>query len=93
MNITPAVAQMEFVGLKARVVKSRQLNYKNISGTVIDETRNTLIIRHKNEDKVIVKNVSVFHFNFLDGTIIEIDGNVIIGRPEDRLKKLVRRRW
>jgi len=93
MNVTPAVAQMEFIGLKARVVKSKQPSYKGIEGIVIDETRNTLVIRYKNEDKVVVKNVSVFHFTFPDGTIVEIDGNAILGRSEDRVKKHVRRRW
>lgn len=93
MNVTPAIAQMEFIGLKARVVESKQPSYKGIRGIVVDETRNTLVIRHKDEEKVVVKNVSVFHFALPDGTIIKIDGNAILGRPEDRVKKHPRRRW
>jgi ribonuclease P protein subunit POP4 len=93
MRVTPAVLQHEFIGLKAKVVRSSHPGYVGISGKVIDETRNTLIIRHKGRDKVIVKDVAVFHFVFPDGTTVEIEGKAIVGRPEDRLKKRLKRRW
>jgi len=93
MRVTPAFVQSEFIGLNAKVVKSTNPNYVGISGKVIDETRNTLVIRHENEEKVVVKNVAVFHFTMPDGTIVEVDGNIILGRPEDRVKKRLRRRW
>lgn len=93
MRVTPAFVQNEFIGLNAKVMKSTNPNYVGISGKVISETRNTLVIRHENEDKVVVKNVAVFHFTMPDGTIVEVDGNIIQGRPEDRVKKRFRRRW
>jgi len=93
MRVTPAFVQGEFIGLYAKVVKSSNPNYVGISGKVIDETRNTLAIRHENEDKIVIKNVAIFHFTMPDGTIVEVDGNVILGRPEDRIKKRLRRRW
>jgi len=93
MRVTPAFVQNEFLGLNAKVVKSTNPSYLGVSGKVIGETRNTLVIRHKNEDKIVVKNVAVFHFTMPDGTIVEVDGNIILGRPEDRLKKRIRRRW
>jgi len=93
MRVTPAFVQNEFIGLNAKVVKSTNPNYVGISGKVIDETRNTLVIRHENKDKVVVKNVAVFHFTMPDSTIVEVDGNIILGRPEDRVKKQLRRRW
>jgi len=93
MKVTPALVQNEFIGLKAKVVKSTNEDSVGISGKVIDETRNTLIIQHRDENKTIVKNSSVFHFTMPDGTIVEVEGKVILGRPEDRLKKKLRRRW
>jgi ribonuclease P protein subunit POP4 len=42
---------------------------------------------------MVVKDSSVFHFTMPDGTIVEVDGKVILGRPEDRLKKKIKRRW
>jgi ribonuclease P protein subunit POP4 len=93
MRVTPAILQHEFIGLNAKVVRSTHPGYVGITGKVVDETRNTLVIRHGNKDKVIVKNIAVFHFTLPDGTIVEVDGNAIVGRPEDRIKKRPRRRW
>jgi len=93
MRVTSAFVQGEFIGLNAKVVKSTNPNYVGIRGKVVDETRNTLVIRQENEDKIVVKNVAVFHFTTLDGTVVEVDGNLIVGRPEDRVKKRLRRRW
>jgi ribonuclease P protein subunit POP4 len=93
MKVTPTFVQGELIGLNSKVVKSTNPSYKGITGTVIDETRNTLIIRHENKDKIIVKNVAVFYFTTQDGIVVEVDGNTILGRPEDRVKKRLRRRW
>lgn len=93
MKVTTAFVQGEFIGLKAKVVESSNADNVGISGTVTDETRNTLSIRHKTADKMIIKDSSVFDFTMPDGTIVEVDGKIILGRPEDRLKKRIKRRW
>ena len=93
MRVTPAFLQHEIIGLNAKIVRSTHTGYVGITGKVIDETRNTLVIRHRTKDKAIVKNTAVFHFTLSDGTIVEVEGNAIVGRPEDRLKKRRRRRW
>jgi len=93
VKVTPEILQEEFIGLEAKIPKSRNPSYVGSSGRVVDETRNTLVLRHNDKTKVIVKEVSVFHFRFPDGTIVEIDGRAIVGRPEDRVKRKTRRRW
>ncbi|MFB0567156.1 MAG: ribonuclease P protein component 1 [Candidatus Bathyarchaeia archaeon] len=93
MRVTPTILQHEFIGLNAKVVRSTHPDYVGITGKIIDETRNTLVIRHKDKDKVVIKNTAVFHFILPDGTIVEIEGNAIVGRPENRIKKRLRRRW
>lgn len=93
MKVTPAILQHDLIGLNAKVVKSANSDYANITGKVLDETRNTVTILHRNKKKIIVKNAAVFHFTLPDGTILEVDGKVIVGRPEDRIKKRVKRRW
>ena len=93
MRITPSVLQKEFIGLKAKVVKSQNPGYVRISGTVVNETRNTFTILHEGKEKVVVKDTAIFHFTLPDGSIIEIDGKVLLGRPEDRVKRTVRRLW
>jgi len=43
--------------------------------------------------RVVIKDTAIFDFVMPDGTVVEIDGKVIIGRPEDRIKKRPRRLW
>ena len=93
MKITPAILQHELIGLKAKVVQSSNPSYLGICGTVIDETQKTFKILHKEEEKVIVKQASVLHFTLADGSLVEIDGKILFGRPEDRVKKVTRRLW
>jgi len=93
VKVSPDILQSELIGLRAKVAKSLHADYLGIKGKVIDETRKTLVILHGNERKTVTKNVAVFHFTMPNGTIVEIDGKAIVGRPEDRVKKQVRRRW
>ena len=93
MKITPAFGNGELIGLNAKVVKSTNPSYVDIKGTVIDETRNTLIIRKLNKAAAVAKNTSIFQFTTVDGTVVEVDGKIITGRPEDRIKKKSKRRW
>jgi len=93
MKVSPTIIQHELIGLDAKIAKSTNPSYRGISGKIIDETRNTLTIQHGNTKKTVVKNVTVFHITTPDGTTVEIDGNTIVGRPEDRLKKRLKRRW
>lgn len=93
MKVTPDITRDELIGTDAKVSKSKQPNQVGLSGKVIDETRNTFAILHKGKKKTIVKDSAVFHFKFSDNTVVEIDGKILVGRPEDRLKKHIRRLW
>jgi ribonuclease P protein subunit POP4 len=93
MKVTPSIIQCEFIGTEAKVSRSRDPSYVGISGKIVDETRNTFTILHEGRSKKIIKALAAFHFKFSDGTIVEIDGKLLTGKPEDRLKKRVRRLW
>jgi ribonuclease P protein subunit POP4 len=93
MKVTPDIITNEFIGTEAKVAKSKHPDYVGMGGKLIDESRNTFTILHEGEKKAVVKNSSVFHFKFSDGTIVEIEGKLLVGRPEDRLKKHIRRLW
>ncbi|MEM0095959.1 MAG: ribonuclease P protein component 1 [Candidatus Bathyarchaeia archaeon] len=93
MKVTPDIIRCEFIGTEARVAKSTNPSCVGIRGKVIDETKNTFTILHNGERKMVIKDTSVFHFKLSDGTVVEIDGKLLLGRPEDRLKKRVRRLW
>ena len=93
MKVTPDIIREEFIGLEAEVVASRHPGYVGIRGRVIDETRNMFIIEHGGRSKMVPKAVCTFHFTFPDGTVVEVEGRLLVGRPEDRLKKRLKRLW
>ncbi|MEM1586254.1 MAG: ribonuclease P protein subunit [Candidatus Bathyarchaeia archaeon] len=88
------ILQDEFIGLKVKVVKCTNPSCVGLSGTVIDETRNTFrVLCRDGKEKTLIKENCVLHFTLPDKTIVEIDGKVLVGRPEDRVKKVIRRYW
>jgi len=93
MKVTTDIIRDEFIGTEGRVAESRHADYVGLSGQVLDETKNTFTIIQAGKAKNVIKEAAVFHFKFPDGTVIEIDGKLLVGRPEDRLKKSVKRLW
>ena len=93
MRVGPDIIRDEFIGLHVRVVRSTHPGYVGIEGTVVDETCNMFVIRQGGRKKMVPKAVCVFHFTLPDGTVVEIEGRLLVGRPEDRLKKRLRRLW
>jgi ribonuclease P protein subunit POP4 len=93
MKVTPDIIRCEFIGTEAKIAKSKDSSYTGASGKVIDETRKTFTILREGKRKMVIKDLAVFHFRFSDGTTVEIDGELLAGRPEDRLKKHIRRLW
>ena len=77
----------EFIGLNVHV-KSDTNKSLNLMGTIIDETKNTIKIEGiDNRERIIPKRNSIFVFEIPNGEKIEIDGNILSIRPEDRIKK------
>ncbi|UCF45411.1 MAG: ribonuclease P protein subunit [Candidatus Bathyarchaeota archaeon] len=93
MKASPDIVRREFIGTEGKIVNSHHASYIGILGKVINETKNTFTILHEGKPKSVIKNSAVFNFKFSDGTIVEIDGALLVGRPEDRLKKSVKRLW
>ena len=93
MKVTPSIVQNEFIGLETKVVRNSNPHVVGIAGRVVDETRNTFTILQNDDRKVVIKDTAVFEFAMPDGIVVEIDGKIITGRPEDRIKKRPRRLW
>ena len=93
MKVTQAVIQCNLIGLKTKITQSSNPSQVGITGTVINETRNTFTIIQGKKRKTIGKNQAVFHFTLPDTTVVEIDGEVLVGKPEERLKRRIRRLW
>ena len=83
----------ELIGLEIKIVDSADSYLIGLTGTIVDETKKTFLIqtnsslKGKSAEKLIQKDISVFQFKVPDGTIVEIDGKILLNRPEDRIKK------
>ena len=93
MKVTPDIIRHEFIGTQALVTQSLHPGYIGLRGRVIGESRNTFTLLDQGKAKQIVKEFSVFNFSIDDGTVVDIDGKLLVGRPEDRLKKSIKRLW
>ena len=91
-GITPHnILRHELIGLDVRVSQVKCPSLRGIKGRVIDETRNMLTIATRRRTVAIPKNVAVFRFNLHEGTLEDVDGARLVGRPENRLKTRMRR--
>jgi ribonuclease P protein subunit POP4 len=80
----------DLVGLDAKVISSTDPSQLGIRGEVVDETANILGISTERGVKMIPKKNSSFLFYLPQEVTVE--GSEIAFRPEDRLKRLQRRR-
>jgi ribonuclease P protein subunit POP4 len=93
MTVTPDTIRCELIGTTGVVAQSPNKDCMGVGGLVIGETRNTLVFSDQGKTRNIIKETATFDFTFNDGTVVEIDGKLLVGRSEDRLKKSVKRLW
>jgi ribonuclease P protein subunit POP4 len=77
----------ELIGLDVVVVRSLNPRLEGISGAVVDETKNLLVVQKNAEKKRIPKETAMFSFTMLGGETVEVNGRELSGRPVDRVKK------
>ena len=78
----------ELIGLFTKVAESSSLPHKGLSGLVIDETKNTFVIRVGLDEKIVPKKGRVFLFTLPSKEKVRLEGGKIAFRPYDRPKKL-----
>ena len=89
--ITPYnVLRHELVGLKTKIVKAKHKAYEKISGTIIEETRNTITIKQENKEKKVLKESITLEMTLDGNTRVSVHGKLLLARPEDRIKKKIR---
>jgi ribonuclease P protein subunit POP4 len=93
MKVTPEIIRYEFIGTEGKVARSPHEGYVGLGGKVVSETKNTFTFLKEGKEKSVIKESAVFNFKFEDGTVVEIDGKLLVGRPEDRVKKCIKRLW
>ena len=90
--ITPRnLVRHELTGLEVKVVESTNPSQAGLSGRVVDESRNILTIETKAGVKNLPKKDCVFSFRLPSGERVRIEGHLLVARPEDRIKKKLRK--
>lgn len=94
MRITPQnITKHELVGLSTHIVESKDPNHVCRKGIILDESREMFQIGTPRGVMKIPKGVCVFDMTLPDNTVVRIDGGLLRGRPEDRMKKRSTRSW
>jgi ribonuclease P protein subunit POP4 len=85
------ILQHELIGLETELLNDSNQTNVHIRGKVIDETMKTIVIRGIRTWRIAKKD-AVFKFN-LNGKTVKVEGAALLGRPEDRVKKQIKKRW
>ncbi len=74
-------------GLKAEVKKSSSSELEGIKGIIEDETANLIKLRIDKKSIWIPKKDQIFEIELEDGSNIIVEGRILLGKPENRVKK------
>ncbi len=80
------IAKHELIGLEIEIVESKNKSLKGLKGKIIDETKNTITIEDDKTRKIMKSQIMMK--TKIENKEYLIDGRILIGRPEDRIKKL-----
>jgi ribonuclease P protein subunit POP4 len=79
------ILRHELIGLDVLVMSASNSLHQGVCGRIIDETRNTLLVRTSYGDKRIPKVHSCFRFTLEGGVKVDVDGSALIMPPEKRV--------
>jgi len=74
-------------GLPIEILKSSSKELEGVKGTIISETANMIKVRTLKKDFSIQKKGNVFKIQLSNGSNHIIDGNILSGLPDARIKK------
>lgn len=90
MSVTPeTLRRHELNGLSVTVSAARNPDLEGIAGRVVRETHHTLAVRPPDAraDRIVPKRGTTFAFVVDDGTVVEIDGDRLVGPPARRTEQ------
>jgi ribonuclease P protein subunit POP4 len=79
------VLRHELIGLDILVAGAQNPLHRGLSGRIVNETKNLLIIETTDGVKRIPKMQTRFQICVSQGEIVEIDGSVMVLAPEKRI--------
>ena len=80
------IARYELIGLEVEVIDSKNKSNIGIKGNILDETKHTIVVEHKNKRKRLLKNNITLKIKKNNQTIT-LPGKKLSGRPKERITK------
>ncbi len=81
----------ELIGLEVEVVESENPAEEDIHGKIVDEDKSVLKVECEGDEKTLAKKGRTFKFKLPSGEECKIEGELLEGRPEERIKKKLRK--
>lgn len=75
------IVRMSWIGRNLQVIDSLDSSLIDLTGTVVNETKNMLLVRSDSKDRKIPKSVVSFTIDDSE----TIDGHAVLHRPENRI--------
>jgi len=93
------IHQHEMIGMSVEIIKSTNKNLIGISGVIIDETKNLFVIESPLSESNQLQRMkgekkgNTFRFSLPSGEKVDVEGQLLKNKPENRLKNIIRKRW
>jgi len=81
------------VGLSAEVADAADPTVIGKSGVIAAETRDTITLKSRERKITVAKKDATLSIHTESGLKLLVNGSLLLGRPEDRIKKRVRIRF
>ncbi|MFP4045481.1 MAG: ribonuclease P protein component 1 [Candidatus Aenigmatarchaeota archaeon] len=91
MRTVKNLPRHEIIGLEVEVIESSNTDEQGLSGKVVDEQENVLKIEADVEVKTVQKSGRKFVFELPSGKKVKVSGDLIQGKPEERIKKRLKK--
>ncbi|MFX1481656.1 MAG: ribonuclease P protein component 1 [Promethearchaeota archaeon] len=94
MKIVPHnLMNHELVGLSTHIVDSKDPSHVCTEGKILGESKEMFQIDTGRGTISVPKKICIFEITLPDNTVVRVDGGLLRGRPEDRMKKRSKRSW
>lgn len=91
MITTGNIFRHELTGLDVKVVQAQNRYLTGISGTVVEETKNMVLLQAGSKVTKVAKKGVVFRFTLPSGISVDMVGSVLVMAPEKRINMRLKR--
>lgn len=81
------IVRHELIGRDIKIVGAKNKSLEGIRGKIVYETKNLIHVETETGIKKLIKDQITIKMNY-KGKTIEINGKLLVGRPEERVKKV-----